>query len=380
VATANLPAPPKIPTPPPIPRAAFEPAPEAAVRGGHQLSSFATSFGFHCLIIIVLGLIGYGQHIVGQSGPSIQVANEGDGELGGGDFDLSDAGAKPGESELPSIASDAPPALAEFSTTATDKMATLDLGIPPPELKIELPGSRAAKDSGGLGGLLGSKGSGDAKEGDGAGTGKGSGPGFGKGHGYGKTKFFGVESEGNKFVYVFDRSFSMTSYDNIPLKTAKLELLSSIERLQDQQQFYCVFYNHQPWPYETYGSSRGRPHFATSENKNRFRNFLYEMPAEGGTSHVPALEWAIRKKPDVIYLLTDGEEKDDPTRAELQKLTRMNSGGASIHVIQFTLEPRPDSTLVQLAKLNRGKHRNVDIQKLVDRLAGPDPNVLPLLP
>jgi hypothetical protein len=374
VATANISAPPKIPTPPPIPRAALEPPPppEQHVRGGYSIPSFATSFGFHCLIIIVLGLIGYGQVIVGQNGPTMQVAQEGDGL--DGNFDLEDAGAKPGESELPSpMASDSPPELAEFSTAATDKIATLDLEIAPPSLKLELPGGgKAAKQSGGLGGLFGSKGSGDAKEGDGAG--------LGKGHGYGKTKFFGVEAEGNKFVYVFDRSFSMTSYESIPLKTAKIELLSSIERLQDQQQFYCVFYNHQPWPYEPYGSSRGRLHFATSENKNRFRNFLYELPAEGGTSHVPALEWAIRKKPDVIYLMTDGEEKDDPTRAELQKLTRMNSGGASIHVIQFTLEPRPDSTLVQLAKLNRGKHRFVDIQKLVDRLAGPDPLAVPLIP
>ena len=32
------------------------------------------------------------------------------------------------------------------------------------------------------------------------------------------------------------------------------------------------------------------------------------------TQHVKPLEIALRMKPDVIFLLTDGEEKDDPSR------------------------------------------------------------------
>jgi hypothetical protein len=271
-------------------------------------------------------------------------------------FDL-DAGALPGDAEMTFEVTPAQP-MTDFSTTTTDRFA--DLATSPPELKVELPGTgKSAKTAAEISGLLGS---GSANSGDGTASGKGK--------GYGRTQFFGVEAEGNKFVYVFDRSHSMASYDSIPMQAAKMELLSSIERLESQQQFYTVFYNHEPWLYEPPGSSRGRLQFATAENKALFREVLYRLRPDGGTRHMPGLEWAIKKRPDVIYLLTDGEEKDDLTNDELQRLCRMNSSGASIHVIQFTLESRPDSTLVQLAKRNRGKHTFIGIQRLIDRLVG----------
>ena len=198
----------------------------------------------------------------------------------------------------------------------------------------------------------------------------GQGTDFGKGHGYGKTQFFGLESEGNKFVYVFDRSYSMNEFSRTPLQAAKQELISSIQQLTEQQQFYIVFYNHEPYWYELANENgRGRLRFATGENKSRLHEFIYSLTADGGTRHMPALEVAVRSRPDVIYLMTDGEERDDLSTSDLQRITRMNSGGASIHVIQFALEPRPNSTLVQLAKRNHGKHRFIDISRLAERLA-----------
>ncbi|MCC7083609.1 MAG: hypothetical protein IT427_01220 [Pirellulales bacterium] len=353
MAQARIPVPPSLPTPPPMPLAmAAQPIEAHSCRT--QVSSFATSFGVHCLAIILLGLYTYREHLVGNRG-SGEVALAWQESSGEELFDL-DTGARSGEAEL-TVNIEAPQAAPEWSTAATERFSELSSSLP--ELKIELPGAgKSSKSAAALSGLLGS-GSADS----------GEGMGLGKGHGYGRTQFFGIEAEGNSFIYVFDRSLSMTSYDSVPLRAAKMELLSSVEHLQERQQFYTVFYNHEPWMYELPGLSRGRLQFATPENKGLFRDFVYRLQADGGTHHLTALEIAIRKRPDVIYLLTDGEPQDDLTRAELQKLTRMNSGGASIHVIQFTLEPRPESTLVQLAKLNRGKHRFVNIRRLVDRLA-----------
>jgi hypothetical protein len=77
---------------------------------------------------------------------------------------------------------------------------------------------------------------------------------------------------------------------------------------------------------------------------------------------------ALRLKPDVIFLLTDGEEKDDLSAKDLRDLTRQNGGRTAINVIQICREPRPDSTLVELAQQNRGKHTFLDIDQLYEAM------------
>ncbi len=205
-------------------------------------------------------------------------------------------------------------------------------------------------------------------EGKSIGIGDGSKPGIG----HGKTSFYGLEAEGSKFVYVFDRSESMgyafysaesnNEFGGVPIRAAKAELLASIEELNSSQQFHIVFYNHQTMLFKP-TMTAPKLFFATTENKRAARYFVSEMPAAGGTNHVPALEIAIRMKPDVIFLLTDGEEKDDPTPQDIKDLERLNNGRASINLIQFAEEPRPDSSLVQLAKESRGKYQFIDVRR-----------------
>src|SRR5262245_57564813 len=47
--------------------------------------------------------------------------------------------------------------------------------------------------------------------------------------GYARTKLFGLEAHGTKFVYVFDRSASMGEPGGKPLREAKDELLASLK-------------------------------------------------------------------------------------------------------------------------------------------------------
>ncbi len=62
-----------------------------------------------------------------------------------------------------------------------------------------------------------------------------------------RTSLYGIEADGYKFIYVFDRSGSMGgSGRNTPLSSAKANLLASLESLGDTHQFQIIFYNEKP--------------------------------------------------------------------------------------------------------------------------------------
>jgi len=202
----------------------------------------------------------------------------------------------------------------------------------------------------------------------------GDGDGNGKGRGNGKGKLFGVEAYGKSFVYVFDRSESMkyayyyvsegtTTFGSTALDAAKNELISSINALDDDQKFHIVFYNHAFDLLKTRRAHK-RPMPANSENKTWACQVVRELHAEGSTEHVTPLEVALRMRPDVIFLITDGEEKDDPTYQQIEALTRLNRGKSSINIIQYATVNRPQCTLVELARRNRGRHTFIDITRL----------------
>src|SRR5690606_11041779 len=83
---------------------------------------------------------------------------------------------------------------------------------------------------------------------------EGGAEGMGEGRGRGQTRVFGLAGEGSKFVYVLDRSGSMTTTfrvyakgrpvrDLTPLELAKAELLCSLRELAPEHEFQIVFYN-----------------------------------------------------------------------------------------------------------------------------------------
>ncbi len=86
-------------------------------------------------------------------------------------------------------------------------------------------------------------------------------------------------------MYVFDRSGSMGEHKNLALRKAKEELLASLTDLSDRQQFYIMFYNHEPRLFEA-GAARNQLVFATDDNKERAKQFVSSIGADGGTDHV----------------------------------------------------------------------------------------------
>ena len=180
-------------------------------------------------------------------------------------------------------------------------------------------------------------------------------------HGLAQTSFFGIEAAGRRFVYVLDRSGSMGEPDNKPLCAAREELLKSLDRLGSLHQFVLIFYNQEPSVFA--GDAPGRLPFATDIEKSQARKFVEAISAQGGTDHFNALAKAVKLNPDVIFLLTDGEQKDDLSADELADIRRMNRSVARIYVVQFASSPYASNSLVRLAEENRGQHTYLDIRK-----------------
>ena len=175
-----------------------------------------------------------------------------------------------------------------------------------------------------------------------------------------RTGIFGAQARGNRFVYVLDRSASMAEPEGRPLAVAKQELLRSVEELGDVQQLSLVFYNDRVQVFSPPGT-RGRLVFATDENRRAAARFIGSVRAAGGTRHADALVTAFRLDPDVVFLLTDADAKDDLGAEEIARLARL-AGGARLLVVQFGDDQRRSPGLEQLAERCGGNYRVLSLE------------------
>jgi hypothetical protein len=183
---------------------------------------------------------------------------------------------------------------------------------------------------------------------------------------------FGLAGEGGDFVYVFDRSQSMnsvltsqidgaTSVTVTPLEAAKNELTRSIGDLNDACRFQVVFYN----DYAVAFGDKQALSKATYPNKELVKAFIYDMPAELNTNHIAGLDEAIRCRPQILFLLTDGEAKDDPTPSEVRRLVReCKRLKIKVNVVHFCFEVRTTCSLIELARSTGGEHKFITLREL----------------
>ena len=196
-------------------------------------------------------------------------------------------------------------------------------------------------------------------EGGGTGSGIGTGTGFGNGPGKGgsRTRFFGAEAVGRSFVFVIDRSASMSSLD--ALEIARREAMKAISQLNEQSRFQVIVYNTDAREMPTPNRAMV---FANKKNIMMAEDFLRNTEPNGGTTHKTALEKAFSMRPEVIYFLTDA---DDLSNAEVQLLTaenRKSSSPATIYTVEFAGGPEviKDHPLRRLALENMGTYKRVD--------------------
>jgi hypothetical protein len=195
-------------------------------------------------------------------------------------------------------------------------------------------------------GMAGSNsGDGGSGGGSGGGTGIGQGPGIGAG-------FFGTKGAGKSFVYVVDMSGSM--YGD-RFTRAKAELVKSINKLNAEQKFYVFFFNDRTFPLFEPRPAKGMVP-ANKSNKERASRWIGLRRAESTTNPNYALQQALEMKPEVIFLLTDGE-LDEP-EAVRQMIRRYNKSNVVIHTIAFENE-EGGLTLKAIAEENNGVYRFV---------------------
>jgi hypothetical protein len=174
-----------------------------------------------------------------------------------------------------------------------------------------------------------------------------------------QVSLFGVKGEGSKFVYVLDRSGST---DGKLLTAAKAEILTSIEAIDDVHQFQLVVYNERPKAFNPSGSG-GQLAFGTDANRQEVKKFLSTVSGDGGTDHAAALSMAIRMHPDVIFMLSDGDEPMLTAR-DLERIDRLGPG-IVINTIQFGEGRKLEHGFMEkLAKQSGGEYKFVDTTKL----------------
>lgn len=174
--------------------------------------------------------------------------------------------------------------------------------------------------------------------------------------------FMGARDEGMKVVFVIDASGSMTSYN--AMQVAKSALMSSLQALDERQQFLIIFYEDKPHVVKLKEESKPTLTNATEINKTLARQKIAGIQPGSGTDHLPAIELAMKMNPDVIFFLTDALEPPLYAR-DLEKIKLSNGGRIRIHSIEFGQGPEVNqgNFLRRLARENGGTYRYHDVTR-----------------
>jgi hypothetical protein len=168
-----------------------------------------------------------------------------------------------------------------------------------------------------------------------------------------KGPIFGNSGNARKIAFVCDASGSMLS----KFSTLRRELSKSVQSLKPVQSFSLVFFQEQTCMYLEQNLV-----MATPGNKLRADRFLETVVPRASTNPIPALELAFKEKPDLIYLLTDGDFPDNA--AVLNRIHQLDKDATvKINTIAFVGDQDNDTDfmklLQQIAKETGGVYRFV---------------------
>ena len=174
------------------------------------------------------------------------------------------------------------------------------------------------------------------------------------------AKFYGIESEGNRFVYVIDASTSMTDGDR--WTRAIEEVLESISQLNSSQEFLVLIYSSSFRPMLDMRMNQIDLVRATRGNKRKLATWLYRQIPGGVTMPSGAMMVGLSLNVDAIYLLSDGLLMDR-TDANLRQHNRprlLRDGGGKktpVHTIAMDVDGEGADLLRIIAEENDGRFR-----------------------
>lgn len=152
--------------------------------------------------------------------------------------------------------------------------------------------------------------------------------------GYGRgASFFGSRAYGDRFVYVMDSSSSMAG---ARWTAACTQLLTSIEQLEPNQEFFVICFDAQTSFLFNLPLQRINYVAKTDQSSRAVRNWLASRTLGSATMPADALKVALSLNPDAIFLLSDGEIRDN----SLLMLQILNAAGTTsrqipIHTISL---------------------------------------------
>jgi hypothetical protein len=117
-------------------------------------------------------------------------------------------------------------------------------------------------------------------------------------------------------VFVCDASGSMIN----TFGSLKTELAEAVSRLKSVQAFNIIFFQDE----KAVALDPQGLVFATPDNKRRTFRWLETITTTGTTNPIPGIEQAFLSKPQLIYLLTDGDFPDN--NAVKAAIARLNAG------------------------------------------------------
>ena len=147
------------------------------------------------------------------------------------------------------------------------------------------------------------------------------------------VSFFGTVSRGNKFVFIIDKSGSMSGNR---LAAAKKELCSTLKGLKPTDKFMIYFFSDAAQAMPARAMLAGTP-----KNIQWATDWVRGRSVTGGTNPTQALSWCFNLRPDTVWLLTDGQFADGPAldaiaagnrqlKARINTLAFHDKGGADI--------------------------------------------------
>lgn len=174
-------------------------------------------------------------------------------------------------------------------------------------------------------------------------------------------EFCGVEGGGNHFVYLVDSSGSMGD----AFQSARAALLQSVDLLTPKQRFYVVFFDAECDYMRIADPAKDEPRsvFATPENKRRLKSWAMKISMDRGRAPYEPLEFALSLRPDVIFLLSDGEFPQGIERLLSEKNRVSNLFGdedpiSIVHTIGYHSR-EGEERMRRIAAANQGQYRHV---------------------
>lgn len=162
------------------------------------------------------------------------------------------------------------------------------------------------------------------------------------------VSFFGTVSRGNKFVFIIDKSGSMSGNR---LAAAKKELCSTLKGLKPTDKFMIYFFSDAAQAMPARAMLAGTP-----KNIQWATDWVRGRSVAGGTNPTQALSWCFNLRPDTVWLLTDGQFSDGPALDAIAAGNRQLK--ARINTLAFH-DKAGANILQRIARENDGTYRFV---------------------